>query len=85
MRDTISLPNAQDLIELLDDRFGRASTIADAVLDRLIYNAHRLLLDDDSQRKLRAIRSMPTTLCLIPSPVPFISRAIGILRFTRSP
>lgn len=80
MRDTISLPNAQDLLELLDDRFGRASTIvasqvpitdwhsripdptiADAVLDRLIHNAHRLLLDGDSQRKLRAIRSMPTT------------------------
>ena len=80
MRDAIAIPNAQDLLELLDDRFGRSSTLvasqvpilewharipdptlADAVLDRLIHNAHRLILEGESQRKLRAIRSMPTT------------------------
>ncbi len=27
MRDTIAVPNAQDLLALLDDRFGRSSTI----------------------------------------------------------
>jgi DNA replication protein DnaC len=80
MRDAISVPNAQDLLELLDDRFGRSSTLiasqvpiqdwhsripdptlADAVLDRLIHNAHRLNLEGESQRKLRAIRSMSIT------------------------
>jgi hypothetical protein len=80
MRDAITVPNAQDLLELLDDRFGCSSTIvasqvpihewhsripdptlADAVLDRLIHNAHRLNLEGESQRKLRAIRSMPST------------------------
>lgn len=80
MRDVIAVPNAQDLLELLDDRFGYSSTIvasqvpiqewhsripdptlADAVLDRLIHNAHRLNLEGESQRKLRAIRSMPIT------------------------
>jgi DNA replication protein DnaC len=80
MRDAIAVPNAQDLLELLDDRFGRSSTIvasqvpihewhpripdptlADAILDRLIHNAHRLCLEGESQRKLRAIRSMPST------------------------
>jgi len=80
MRDAVSVPNAQDLLELLDDRFGRSSTLvvsqvpihewhsripdptlADAVLDRLIHNAHRLNLEGESQRKLRAIRSMSTT------------------------
>jgi len=80
MRDAITVSNAQDLLELLDDRFGRSSTIvasqvpiqewhsripdptlADAVLDRLIHNAYRLSLEGESQRKLRAIRSMPIT------------------------
>ena len=32
---------------------------ADAILDRLVHNAYRLQLVGDSQRKLRAIRSMP--------------------------
>lgn len=80
MRDPISVPNAQDLLELLDDRFGHSSTLvasqvsiqewhsripdptlADAVLNRLIHNAHRLNLEGKSQRKQRAIRSMSTT------------------------
>lgn len=36
-------------------------TLADAVLDRLIHNAHQLNLEGESQRKLRAIRSMSAT------------------------
>ncbi len=67
--------NAQerrDLLEILDDRSGRRSTvmasqlppakwhkvigevtIADAIMDRLIHNAHRIELDGDSMRKQR--------------------------------
>jgi len=36
-------------------------TLADAILDRLIHNAYRLTLLGESQRKLRAIRTMPIT------------------------
>ncbi|MCL4561945.1 MAG: IS21-like element helper ATPase IstB [Chloroflexi bacterium] len=80
MRDSISIANAQDLLEIFDDRFGRSSTLissqvpvaewharlpdptlADAILDRLIHNAYRLTLQGESQRKLRAIRTMPNT------------------------
>jgi len=80
MRDTLTLPNAQDILEILDDRFGHASTLvaaqvpvadwllripdptlADAILDRLVHNAFRLQLEGESQRKLRAIRTMPHT------------------------
>src|ERR1700761_108381 len=60
----------RDLLEIMDDRHGRGSTIvtsqvpvehwhevigdptiADAVLDRLVHNAHRLLLKGESLRK----------------------------------
>ena len=60
----------RDLLEILDDRHGRASTIvtsqvpvdtwhdrigdptlADAILDRLVHNAHRLQLTGESLRK----------------------------------
>jgi DNA replication protein DnaC len=63
----------RDLLEVLEDRHGRASTIvtsqlpvdtwhevigdptyADAVLDRLVHNAHRLQLAGDSMRKRNA-------------------------------
>jgi DNA replication protein DnaC len=59
-----------DLLEILEDRYGRASTImtgqlpveawhgainqatyADAILDRLIHNAHRLELSGESMRR----------------------------------
>ena len=62
-----------DLLEIMDDRHGEASTIvisqlpttewyasigdntlADAILDRLMHNAHRLELQGESMRKLRA-------------------------------
>jgi DNA replication protein DnaC len=60
----------RDLLEILEDRHGRGSTIvtsqlpvehwheaigdptlADAILDRLVHNAHRLALAGDSMRK----------------------------------
>ena len=63
----------RDLLEILDDRHGRASTIvtsqvpveswhdligdptlADAILDRLVHNAHRLQLSGESLRKRNA-------------------------------
>jgi DNA replication protein DnaC len=78
MRDTLTVPHAQDLLEILDDRFGHSSTLiasqvpssewhlripdptlADAILDRLVHSAYRLNLKGESQRKLRAKRSMP--------------------------
>jgi DNA replication protein DnaC len=80
MRDAIATPSAQDLLEVLDDRFGHASTLlasqvpvadwhlripdptlADAILDRIVHNAQRLELKGESQRKLRANRSIPNT------------------------
>ncbi len=36
-------------------------TLADAILDRLVHNAQRIELKGESQRKLRADRSMPNT------------------------
>jgi DNA replication protein DnaC len=63
----------RDLLEILDDRYDKASTIitsqlpvekwhayldeptlADAILDRLVHNAHRINLTGDSMRKRRA-------------------------------
>ncbi len=80
MRDTITIQNAQDILDVLDDRFGHASTLiasqvpvtdwhlripdptlADAILDRIVHGAYRLQLEGESQRKLRAKRSMPHT------------------------
>src|SRR5512144_769030 len=65
----------RDLLEIVDDRHGRASTIitsqvpvehwhdvigdptlADAILDRLVHNAHRLILKGESMRKITAQR-----------------------------
>jgi len=66
----------RDLLEILDDRHGRGSTIvtsqvdvkhwhemianptvADAILDRLVHNAHRMTLTGESMRKGAAKRS----------------------------
>jgi len=66
----------RDLLEIIDDRHGRTSTIvtsqlpidnwhahigdptiADAVLDRLVHNAHRLELKGECLRKLRTAKS----------------------------
>jgi len=73
MLDTLSLAQSQDLLDILDDRFGRSSTIvvtqipieawheriqnstlADAILDRLVNNVYRLQLSGESQRRLRS-------------------------------
>ena len=62
-----------DLLEVLEERYGRRSTIitsqlpvtawhdviadptyADAILDRLLYNAHRLDLEGDSLRRFKS-------------------------------
>ena len=69
----LSPPERRDLLEILDDRHGRASTIVtsqipvehwhdvigdptlgDAILDRLVHNAHRLQLTGESMRKQNA-------------------------------
>jgi DNA replication protein DnaC len=66
-------PERRDLLEILDDRHGRSSTIVtsqvpvdtwhdligdptlgDAILDRLVHNAHRLQLTGESMRKQNA-------------------------------
>ncbi|NJN05505.1 MAG: ATP-binding protein [Rhodobacteraceae bacterium] len=63
----------RDLLEVLDDRYDRASTLitsqlpldqwhnylgdrtlADAILDRLVHNAHKLILKGESMRKRNA-------------------------------
>jgi DNA replication protein DnaC len=80
LRDKPTLADAQSLLDILDDRYGRTSTmlatqfpiatwhsripdptLADAILDRLVHNAHRIELQGDSQRKLRAERAMSST------------------------
>ena len=67
MRDPISVQNAQDILEVLDDRFGHSATfiasqvpvvdwhlripdptLADAILDRLVHNAHSIHLEGES-------------------------------------
>jgi DNA replication protein DnaC len=52
-------PERRDLLEILDDRHGRASTIVTSqipveLLDRLVHNAHRLQLTGESMRKKNA-------------------------------
>jgi len=73
---TLTNDQARDLLEIVDDRHNRGSTIvtsqlpvdhwheaianptiADAILDRLVHNAHRLALNGDSMRKAAAKRS----------------------------
>jgi DNA replication protein DnaC len=54
-----------DLLEILEERYGRRSTMitsqlpvdrwhADAILDRLVHNAHRIDLEGESMRRIRA-------------------------------
>ena len=80
LRDNLSLVDAQSLLDILDDRYGRSATLvatqfpiavwhsripdptlADAILDRLVHNAHRLELLGDSQRKIRAEAALSAT------------------------
>ena len=70
---TLTQDQGRDLLEIIDDRHNRGSTIvtsqlpvdhwhevianptvADAILDRLVHNAHRLTLNGDSMRKAAA-------------------------------
>ena len=69
----MSAPERRDLLEVIEDRHGTASTIvttqlpiehwhenirdptiADAILDRLVHNAHKINLKGESMRKLRS-------------------------------
>jgi len=69
----LSASERRDLLEILDDRYNRASTlinsqfpisawhetigdptIADAILDRLIHQAHKITLKGDSMRKIHS-------------------------------
>ncbi len=71
----ITAEQRRDLLEIMEDRHGRGSTmvtsqlpvehwheiighptLADAILDRLVHNAHRLTLKGDSLRKAAAKR-----------------------------
>ncbi len=80
LRDPLTRPQSQDLLEILDDRYGRSSTlvatqvplaewharfpdptIGDAILDRLVHNAHRLALKGESRRKIDSPLPLPTT------------------------
>ena len=80
LRDPLTRPQSQELLEILDDRYDRTSTlvatqvpvaewharfpdptIADAVLDRLVHNAYRLVLKGESRRKTDSPLSMPAS------------------------
>ena len=69
----MTAPERRDLLEVIEDRHGAASTIvttqlpiehwhenirdstiADAILDRLVHNAHKVNLKGESMRKLRS-------------------------------
>jgi DNA replication protein DnaC len=73
---TLTQDQGRDLLEIVDDRHNRGSTIvtsqlpvdhwhevianptvADAILDRLVHNSHRLTLNGESMRKGAAKRS----------------------------
>jgi DNA replication protein DnaC len=75
----LTQPEREDLLEILEDRHGRSSTIvtsqvpveqwhavigsptlADAILDRLIHNAHRMELKGESMRRITARRAATT-------------------------
>ena len=80
LRDKPPLAETQTLLDILDDRYARVSTmlisqfpidiwhsrfpdptLADAIMDRLIHNAHRINLKGDSQRKVRAESALSST------------------------
>ena len=75
----LTQPECEDLLEILEDRHGRSSTIitsqvpleqwhavigspslADAILDRLVHNAHRIELKGESMRRITARRAATT-------------------------
>jgi DNA replication protein DnaC len=58
LRDSLSRSQARDLLEILDDRYGRSATMVvtqvPVVLDRLIHNAYRLEPQGESMRKVHS-------------------------------
>lgn len=71
---TLSSVHRNDLLEVMDDRYGKSatvmisqlrteewygcvgdSTLADAILDRVMHNAHRLEMKGESMRKRRSL------------------------------
>lgn len=73
LRDPVSAEQARELLDLLDDRYRKASsifatqlpvknwhqqiedpTLADAILDRIVHDAHRIELKGESMRKRTA-------------------------------
>ncbi|ATR19160.1 putative ATP-binding protein (plasmid) [Roseomonas mucosa] len=73
----LTQPERETLLEILEDRHGRSSTIltsqvpveqwhavigsptlADAILDRLVHNAHRIELQGESMRRITARHAM---------------------------
>jgi DNA replication protein DnaC len=69
----LTAENRRDLVEILEDRYDKSSTIittqlpvehwhqiigdptiADAILDRVVHNAHKILLKGESRRKTKA-------------------------------
>lgn len=70
----LSAPERHDLLEVLEDRYDRSSTLvtsqfpisswhetigeptlADAILDRLVHQAHKIILKGESMRKTRSL------------------------------
>ena len=70
LRDSLEHSQARELLDILDDRYRKASTIfcsqlpikewhhriedptiADAMLDRIVHDSHRIELDGQSMRK----------------------------------
>jgi DNA replication protein DnaC len=85
LRDPVTAAQARDLVEVLEDRYMRRSTLVatqvpvvewhaklgdpdlgDAILDRLVHNAHRLELRGESQRRLRSPLTNPSTSGSLP-------------------
>ncbi len=48
--------------EVLDQEALGEPTFADAILDRIVHNAHRLELDGPSMRKIEADKNRPATI-----------------------
>jgi len=84
LRDPLTRPQARDLLEILDDRYGRTATLiatqipvadwharipdptlADAILDRLVHNAHRFELKGESMRKTKTPCHDGATACIM--------------------
>jgi DNA replication protein DnaC len=73
LRNPLSAEHAREVLDILDERYGRLSTVfcsqlpitnwhqsikdptaADAILDRIVHNAHRIELKGESLRRARA-------------------------------